>query len=159
MSNKPQLFSGARGKITVAGNTLAYVTDVSVSYSVNVRAVHTFGALNARSVEPLQTSPVQVTIGRVIPVNTASGDASGQTSLLAQHIEKTIAEMLTADDITVEITDKITNNAIVSVKNCRFAGTSKSMSASQLATERFQLMGIYDAGLNGTENTVPTIGL
>ena len=158
MSNKPQLLSGARGQLKINGGTpLAYVTDVSIQYSVSVRPIHTFGSINARSVEPLQTAPVQISIGRVIPVNDASG-ATKDTSNISNGIEPVINQMLKADDITVELVDKITGKTIASIKNCRFAGSSKSISASQLATERIQLMGIYDDGGDG-KNTPHNIGL
>jgi hypothetical protein len=157
MSNKPQLLSGARGRLKVNGREIAYVTDVSISFSVNVRPIHTFGSINARSIEPLQTSPVQVTIGRVIPMNKGDGTYSN-TSNLQNGIEPTINVMLQADDITIELFDKITNKTVANVMNCRFAGSSKNISASQLATERIQLMGIYDAGPDG-QNVAPKIGL
>jgi hypothetical protein len=149
---KPQLLSGARGKLKIGTKALAYITDVSISYSVNVRPVHTFGALNARSVEPLQAGPVQVTIGRLIPVNNAGGTPT-DTSSIAEGIESVINYMLIADDITVTLEDRITGQTIASINNCRFAGSSKSMSASQLATERIQLMGIYDSAGGNTATT------
>ena len=154
MASKPQLMSGARGKLKVGTKELAYITDVSISYSVNVRPVHTFGALNARSVEPLQLSPVQITIGRVIPVNDSKGTAVN-SSTIAEGIEATISQMLLSDDITVELTDRITGATIANVQNCRFSGSSKNLPASQLASERIQLMGIYDAGPNN-QNPVTT---
>lgn len=147
--SKPQLLSGARGKLKIGSTALAYITDVSISYSVNVRPVHTFGALNARSVEPLQAGPVQVTIGRLIPVNDAGG-AAVDTSSISAGIESVINYMLIADDIEVTLEDRITGQTIANIKNCRFAGSSKSMSASQLATERIQLMGIYDSAGGNT---------
>jgi hypothetical protein len=149
--------SGARSELKIGDKVLAYVTDVSISVSVTVRPVHTFGAITARSVEPLQTSPVMVTIGRVIPMNKADG-TSVNTSNVAEGIEPTIAAMLRADDIQVTLQDKITGKTIANVMNCRFAGSSKSLSASQLASERIQLMGIYDAGPNN-QNSAPKIGL
>lgn len=158
MANKPQLLSGARGQIKINnGTALAYVTDVSIQYSVSVRPVHTFGSINARSIEPLQTAPVQITIGRVIPINAADGSAK-DTSNFASGIEPIINQMLKADDISVDLVDKITNKTIASIKNCRFAGSSKSIAASQLATERIQLMGIYDAGTD-SQNVPHNIGI
>lgn len=155
--SKPQLLSGARGQLKVNGKALAYITDVSIQVSMSVRPVHTFGALNARSVEPLQAAPVQVTIGRVIPVNDAAG-TSVNTSAIADNIEPIIGNMLLADDMSVDLYDKITGKTIASIRNCRFAGRSQTLSASQLASERIQLMGIYDAGPTENGNS-PKIGL
>jgi hypothetical protein len=140
----------------VGNKVLAYVTDISIDAPQSVRAVHTFGAPNARSVEPLQAGPCTVTLGRVIPVNDSKGKAIN-TSLIAEGIEPTISAMLTADDITINLLDKETGATYASVRNCRFAGRSMSLSASQLASERIQLMGIYDAGRvnNGAAQNSP----
>jgi hypothetical protein len=158
---KPQLLSGARGQVSIAGKVLAYITDVSIDVPASVRPVHTFGSVNARSVEPLQAGPCSVSIGRVIPVADADG-AAVNTSMINEGIEPTLAAMMTSGDITVELIDKVTGVTYASVRNCRFAGRSFSMSASQLATERIQLMGIYDAGRvtasGGSTNTPGTLG-
>jgi hypothetical protein len=155
--SKPQLLSGARGKIMVGTKILAYATDISINYPVNVRAVHTFGAINARSVEPLQAGPVQITIGRVIPVNTADGTVVDSSSI-QDGVEPIITQMLIADDVTVTLMDKVTGMTVSSIHNCRFAGRSLNLPASQIATERIQMMGIYDSGSNGA-NTPTKLGV
>ncbi len=149
---QPQLFSGARGELKINGNTIAYVTDVSVNVTANVRAIHTFGAVNARSVEPLSTS-VSVSIGRVIPVNKPDGSAVN-TSAIASGIEATIAAMLTAEDISVSLHDKVRGTVVADVKNCRFAGRSLNTAAQQIANERINLVGIYDASGGNTPDQI-----
>lgn len=154
MSNKPQLLSGARGKLVITGLkgtvTLAYVTEVSINIDNSVRAVHTFGATNARSVEPLSTR-CTVTIGRVIPVNTADG-TSVNTSAINTGIEAVISDMLFAEDIQVQLLDKVTGVTIANVMNCRFTGRTLSVGSSNIANERISLIGIYDAA-NGNVAT------
>lgn len=154
MAAKPQLFSGARGKLTIVGLkgavTIAYITEVSVTVNSNVRAIHTFGAPNARSVEPLSTS-CSVSIGRVIPVNKPDG-TSANTSSVNNGIEPIINEMLYAEDIQVQLVDRITGVTIADVKNCRFTGRTLSVGASNVATERITLVGIYDAANGNTAN-------
>lgn len=151
---RPQLFSGARGKLTIMGlkgaKTIAYITEVSVTVNSNVRAVHTFGAPNARSVEPLSTS-CSVSIGRVIPVNTGKGDAVN-TSAVNNGIEPLINEMVLAEDIQVQLVDRITGVTIANVNNCRFTGRTLTVGASNVATERITLVGIYDAANGNTAN-------
>lgn len=151
---KPQLFSGARGLLKINARTVAYVTDVTVNIASNVRAVHTFGAANARSVEPLSTG-ASVTIGRVIPMNKPDGGAVN-TSNINMGVESVISQMLKAEDITVTIMDKITDQVVSDVRNCRFAGSSLGMSAQQIAQSRINLVGIYDAAGG---NTADPIGL
>lgn len=154
---KPQLLSGARGQVKIGTKVLAYVTDVSIDYQADVRPVHTFGNIAARSVEPLRAGPVNVTLGRVIPVNNGAG-AAVNTSMINEGIEPVILQMMAADDIEITLEDKITGATVACVKNCRFAGRSLSMSASQLAQERIQLMGIFDAGqtVGGASQNAPT---
>lgn len=149
---RPQLFSGARGLLKIDGRTLAFVTDVTVNVTANVRPVHTFGAPNARSVEPLSTG-VSVSIGRVIPVNKADGSAVN-TSDIAVGIEPIISLMLAAEDITVSLEDKLTGVTVGDVKNCRFAGRSLNLAAQQIAQERIQLIGIYDAAGGQTPDQI-----
>lgn len=153
---KPQLLSGARGQIKVAGKTWAFATDISIDAPAQVRAIHTFGSTSARSVEPLQAGPCTVTIGRVIPMNKSDG-TQVDSSAINLGAEPTIAALLTADDITIELMDKVTGSTYAAVKNCRFAGRSMSLSAGSLASERISFLGIYDAGPNG-QNSPTQIG-
>lgn len=153
---RPQLFSGARGNLKVNGQVIAFVTDVSVNVQANVRAVHTFGAANARSVEPLSYG-VNVTIGRVIPVNKPDGTAVDTSTISANFngIEPVINQMLFAEDITVSLLDSLTDQTVADVRNCRFAGRTLTLSAQQIANERIQLVGIFDA----KDNTSDGVGL
>lgn len=149
---RPQLFSGARGELKVDGRTIAYITDVSVNITANTRAVHTFGAANARSVEPLSTG-ASVSIGRVFPLNRPDGSGVN-TSDIANGIEPIISLLLAAEDITVDLMDKLTNQTVSSVRNCRFAGRNLSVSSQNIAGERIQLVGIYDAAGGNTPDQI-----
>lgn len=139
----PQLLSGARGKITVNGAPIAFVTNVSVSRNHNVQPVHTFGAPNARSIEPLSYS-CSVSIGTVIPVNDGSGKAV-DSSFIGLGIVPTIQLMLQSEDVTVDLLDNITGATIASIRNCRPTSDSLSLPAAGLASGSLQLVGIYDA--------------
>jgi hypothetical protein len=145
---RPQLHSGARGKLVINGKPLAFITDVSVSEVVNLAAPHTFGALNARSVEPLSTD-CNVSIGRVIPVSNPNGEAF-DSSTIASGIQSLISLMLTADDIEVQLLDNVTDATIAAVKNCRYGGRQFSVAAQGLASERISLQGIYDGAGGNT---------
>jgi hypothetical protein len=153
---RPQLFSGARGQLFVNNTLIGFVTDVSVNVQANVRAVHTFGAPNARSVEPLSYG-VNVTIGTVVPVNKPDGSPVDASPISAAFggIEPVISQMLLAEDITITLQDKLTNQTIAQVRNCRFAGDTLNLAAQQIANRRIQLVGIFDA----VDNTDDGIGL
>ena len=143
----PQLLSGARGVLTVIGlngsKTIAFITDVSVAVTNNVRAVHTFGAPNARSTEPLSTS-CNVSIGRVVPLNRGDGSAV-DSSAVAMGIEPLLNQLVSAEDIQVQLQDSVTGATVANVLNCRFTGRTLNVSAGNLASERITLIGIYDA--------------
>lgn len=153
MGNKPQLLSGARGKIVVNGKIWGYATDISIDAPVSVRAVHTLNSVSARSVETLQAGPCTVSIGRVIPVSNMDGTPL-DTSAINTQAAPTIINMLKSEDITIDLVDNVTGKTYASVRNCRFAGRSMSLSASSLASERLSFMGIYDAG-SGTNTHTP----
>ena len=151
---KPQLLSGARGKVVINGVTLAFVTDISIDSPQNVRPVHTFGSPAARSVEPLSAGPCSVSLSGVVPVNKPDGSRV-DASPIALGIEPILQQMLTSDDIRVDLVDKVTGVTYASVRNCRFQNRSLSLSASNLAQQRISLMGIYDAagaGPNGNNS-------
>lgn len=151
---RPQLYSGARGQLKINGGTaIAFITDVTINVQANVRAVHTFGAANARSIEPLSYG-ASVTIGRVIPINRTDGTPVN-TSDVQLGIEPIITQMLAAEDITVSLYDSISGVLVSEVRNCRFAGRSLNLSSQQIAQERIQLVGIFDA----KDNTSEAIGL
>lgn len=154
----PQLFSGARGVIQVNSLPIAFVTDVTVTITSNVRAVHTFGAPNARSIEPLSTGAT-VSIGRVIPINSPTGAAVDTSTIGANmaNIEPIISQMLASEDVTVTLIDKLTGQTMADVRNCRFASRSLNVSAQQIANERIQLVGIFDSV--GGKNISDPIGL
>ena len=147
MALKPQLFSGTRAKLTITGSKgdkiLYFVTDISINVNNNVRPVHTFGAPNARSVEPLSTS-CSASFSRVIPVNKPDGSAIN-TSLVEIGIEPLIASMTSSDDMSILLEDNVTGKIVASIKNCRFTGRTLSAGAGNIATERVNLVGIYDA--------------
>jgi hypothetical protein len=138
--------------MSVDGAAVAFVTDVNVNIQANVRPVHTFGASNARSVEPLSTG-VTLSIGRVIPINKADGSAVN-TSDIAIGVEPVISLMLAAEDVSIALVDKLTGVTVADVKNCRFAGRSLNLSAQQIAQERIQLIGIYDAAGGQTPDDI-----
>ena len=151
---KPQLLSGARGKVVVNGQTLAFITDISIDAPAQVRAVHTFGSVAARSIEPLSAGPCTVTLGGVVPANKPDGTRV-DSSPIGLGIEPVLQQLLVADDIRVELMDKITGATYASVRNCRFQNRSLSLGASALAQQRITLMGIYDAagaGPNGNNS-------
>lgn len=149
---RPQLFSGARGELKIDGRTQAFVTDVNINIQANVRPVHTFGASNARSVEPLSTG-VTLSIGRVFPVNKADGTPVNSSDI-AVGIEPVISLMLSSEDLNVVLQDKLTGITIADIKNCRFAGRSLNLTAQQIAQERIQLVGIYDAAGGQTPDAI-----
>ena len=145
--SRPQLFSGTRAKLTIAGKTVGFITDISVTVNANVRAVHTLGAPNARSVEPLSMS-CSASFSRVIPVG--QSDAKINSSMIAMGIEPLINTLTTADDIKLQLEDNVTGAVVASINNCRFTGRSLSTGAGNIATERVQLVGIYDSAGGGT---------
>lgn len=155
MATRPQLLSGARGKLKVNGKEIAFITDVSVSIQAQVRPVHTFGAANARSIEPLATG-AQVSIGRVFPVSKPDGSAVDTNSVSSNmgFVEPIIALMLSSSDIEVELTDRLAGVTVANIKNCRFAGRTFNVSASQIANERINLVGIYDAAGGNTPEQI-----
>lgn len=156
---KAQLFTGARGKITFvpkkddgsAGTavTLAFVTDVSVSENAGLRPTYVVGSLNPVGIEPLSID-VTCSVGRIIPISDAwDGEGDSAKPLPAgtavdRGLEPRINDILALHDVEINIVDKVTDKVVASVKNARFAGRSTSVSSGDVASERFNFVGIYD---------------
>lgn len=166
------------GKLEV----LAMATDISVNTRVATRQTFVCGRLNAAANDSLAYD-VDVTIGTIIPVNPASkadGSALGadpaawpkawtpqtDTGLTAapnavtaigRGIEQSINVVLTAGDLSVALYDRVTKKYASTVRNCRFAGRGFGMNAGDVATERYNFVGIYDSSYDDI-NTPEDIG-
>ena len=160
--SKPQLLSGARGIIKIGNKPLAFVADIIVNIREGVRQTYVLGRMNPGVIDSLSYD-VDVSVGRVYPVNSKSADAdigkiqSGQAGLTPEvqdgitvGLEEIIAQMTSAEDLTISIEDR-NSTTISSVQNCRFAGRSFTMQAGDVAQERYNFMGIYDSGYGGGE--------
>jgi len=127
----------------INGVPRAYITDFSVSVQENVRQVITFGSPAARSIEPLSTS-CSVRIGRVIPLNNADGTPVN-AGVHQEGLVPTIQDMITAEDMTIEMIDKVTGAVLASVRNCRPTGHTLSMAGAAIGTQNLTFVGIYDS--------------
>lgn len=143
------------------------------------------GELNPMALDPVAID-VDCSIGRVVPVNRSDaaagtepnklkGDAPGTAdnphaaaasngnasaaSAIQLNLEKTINEILTADTIQIEIYDKISDKPIASVKEARFAGRTMTAGAGDVANERLNFVGIYDAGYSSENSATTGYGL
>jgi hypothetical protein len=166
MSN-PQLLSGARGVIFKGQTALAVATDITVNVRHTVRPTFVLGDMNAAAIDSLSYD-VDVSVGRVIPVNTQNADAgaanrpavagsNAEISAVSLGLETVIAAMTSSSDITIALQDRVSGAYIASVQGCRFSGRTQSMNANDIANERINFVGIYDAGYasasGGSDNT------
>lgn len=165
----PQLLSGARGLIqlldTSTGqfNTIAFATDITINTRQGVRQTFVVGRLNAGSVDSL-TYDVDVSIGRVVPVNNQGEGAVDETAArpdtataLGIGLEPLIAGFVSAEDLSIALQDKVSGQYISSVRNCRFSGRSLGTNANDIAQERINFIGIYDTGY-ADENAASSLG-
>jgi len=169
----PQLLSGARGLIqqlnleTGAFVTIAFATDISINVRHGVRQTYVVGRMNPATTDTL-TYDVDVSVGRVIPVNAAgaSFDVAGDPQVdpriesataLGVGLEPLIAAFVASEDISIALQDKVTGQYISSVRNARFAGRSMGVNAGDIANERINFVGIYDTGVDG-ENAADNLG-
>ena len=159
---KPQLLSGARGKISFKApsgelRVLGFVTDVSISENEGLRPTFVVGSMNAVTIEPLSID-VSVSIGRIMPINKADGSSLDKITATDHEFEASINAILSLESCEVTIEDKnpadLANPKIIaSIKYCRFAGRSQSLSSGDVASERYNFVGLYDGGRGGDTNT------
>lgn len=153
----PQLLSGARGLIKNGAVTLAIATDITVNVRHNVRPTYVIGDMNAAAIDSLAYD-VDVSVGRVIPVNAKNADSdkgkvtgtNAEISSIGLRLEAILAKIISASDINIVLQDRVTSAIIASVKGCRFSGRTQSMNANDIANERINFIGIYDAGYSAT---------
>jgi hypothetical protein len=174
----PQLLSGARGVIqfsnpaTGALETLCCATDINVNVRVGVRTTYALGSINGKA-NDATSYDVDVSIGRVIPMQDASGQTplgtpwkpaskQGQTALteaptaVGIGLEPILSQMTSSQDFTIALYDQVTEKYISSVRGCRFSGRSQGTNAGDVGTERLNYVGIFDAGYSSDENTANT---
>jgi hypothetical protein len=170
MSSRPQLLSGARGLIKNGATVLAVATDITVNTRHNVRPTYVVGDMNAAAIDTLSYD-VDVSVGRVIPINAAGADANPPAGTVAPRattitaielsLETVIALMTSATDLNIVLEDRVTGATIASVRGCRFSGRTESMNATDVATERLNFTGIYNSGYSapgGTPDNAATDG-
>lgn len=172
MSANPQLLSGARGLIFQGTTVLAVATDISVNVRHTVRPTFVMGDMNAAAIDSLSYD-VDVSVGRVIPVNTSSASAdptkdpkvvgnNAEISAISLGLEQVIAQITSSSDIVIALQDRVTGAYIASVQGCRFSGRTQSMNANDIANERLTFVGIYDSGYQPSsgnpDNTVAQLG-
>jgi len=161
---KPQLFSGARGKISFKDSdgqetVLALVTDVSIQESAGLRPTYVVGAEGPITIEPLSMD-VTASIGRIVPINKPDGSARDQITSIDYKFEEVMSSITQREHVEITIYDtksKDGEKILASVKYARFAGRSTSMSSGDTASERYNFVGILDAGYGGTANAADSI--
>jgi hypothetical protein len=169
---RPQLFSGARGKITFTDPSgketpLAFVTSVSVSVNDGLRPVFVIGNMNPSSIEPVSYD-ISGSIGRIIPLNASDAKASkgtesanAKTTAIDYNIESAINQILQLDDCSIQIYDKesAAGDVIVeTIMHVRFAGRNTSVNSGDIASESYSFVGILSTGNGGTENAATALG-
>jgi hypothetical protein len=152
----PQLLSGARGQIYNGTTLLAVATDITVNVRHNVRPTYVIGDENAKAIDSLAYD-VDVSIGRVIPVNVSDPQVASVTagvvkgtnaeiSSISLGLEAVLNTITSATDINIVLQDRVTGATIANVQGCRFSGRTQSMNSNDIANERINFVGIYDAG-------------
>jgi hypothetical protein len=159
---KPQLFSGARGKVTFKSPSgemkiLGFITDVSVSENEGLRPSFVVGSMGPVTIEPLSYD-VSVSVGRIMPINKPDGSPMDKYTAIDHEFEASINAILALESCEIILEDKNpadpTNPKIIAaIKYCRFAGRSQSLSSGDVASERYNFVGIYDGGRGGDTNT------
>lgn len=168
----PQILTGARGLIQLLDvstgqfNTIAFAIDININIRQGVRTTYVVGKMNPGAIDSL-TYDVDVSVGRVIPVNTAGTTGEGPVdestarpdtaTALGVGLEPLITTFVSSEDLSIAIQDRVTSNYISSVRNCRFAGRSFGTNANDVAQERLNFIGIYDTGFND-ENAANLLG-
>lgn len=167
----PQLISGARGIIgrvdlsTGEISPLAFATDITVNIRQGVRQTYVVGRMNPGAIDSL-TYDVDVSVGRVVPVNAADANANAEGEVESREetataiglgFEPLITAFTSAEDLSIALQDKVTGQFISSVRNCRFAGRTIGTNANDIAQERMNFIGIYDSGVDG-ENAASFLG-
>lgn len=161
--SKPQLFSGARGTIEIKGQdgvvqTLAFVTDVSISSNESLRPSYVIGDINPKTIEPL-SEDASASIGRIIPINDPKGAKRTSINAIDYKIEPILHQIMTSDSLEITIYDQnLTGDptgkspkVMGSLKGARYAGKSFNSSATDLATERYNFVGLWDGSYGNAQ--------
>jgi len=154
--------------------TLAIATDISINVREQLRPSYVIGELGPLSIEPLSLD-VDCSIGRLVPVNVgavAQGAAPNQVpqplpgrqpadaapsqlssaaTAIDLGLEERLDQILNSNSLEIVIYDKFMGNGndlktVSVIKEARFTGRSMSVSSGDVAQERLNFVGIWDAG-------------
>ena len=174
-ASKPQLLSGARGVVKYVNSdgkqiTLGIATDISINTRENLRPSYVIGEIGPVSIEPLSFD-VDCSLGRLVPVNlpqsteaipgrdktattpsipNSPGGRASATTALDLGLEERIDQILTAASIEILVFDKQSDKPVCQIKEARFTGRSLSVGTGDVAQERLNFVGIYDAANGNT---------
>lgn len=182
LNDRPQLASGARGVVQISGKdgamqTVAVALDISVNVRESVRETYVMGELNPVSLDPTSID-VDCSFGRVIPVSKqqdssnpagqitstnsvarTSAQALNPTHAAELNAEQLMQNILTADSIDIALYDQVTGKYLAMVKGARFSGRSFSTNTGDVANERLNFVGIWDAGYDQGQNVTTGYGV
>ena len=135
---------------------LAFATDITVNIRHTVRPSYVVGEMNAKFIDSLMYD-VDASVGRLIPVS--RDGAPIDTSAHALEVEartggqhetgqpdQYLDDLIFTGELNIMLQDRITGKFIANVKGCRFSGRTLNTTSNDVANERLNFIGIYDAG-------------
>ena len=163
MASRPQLLTGSRGvvKFKPANSNeyrvLGFVTDVGISESAGLRPSYVIGAEGPVTIEPVSYD-VNCSFSRLVPINDIDGKALDLLTAVDHEFEARLVDFLRTNTVEVAVYDKGqdgTDVVIGIVREARFSGKSIGMGAQDVATERYNFVGIYDGGYGDAKRPGP----
>jgi len=144
-----KILTGARAKITIAGNPVGLFANCSWSIRQDKAPAYILGRYNPAEITPTSQEPVSMSLTgyRVID--------SGPYAVANASLLK---DLLTEEDFNVTIQDRQTGKTIFQASGCRVSGWSSGVSSRGVSDVRIDVIGLVgedEFGLAGGGDADP----
>lgn len=134
----PKITTGARAILKIDNKVIAYATNVGYRISMPHAPVNVLGRYSAARHEPLGYD-VTVNCGVLRFVNTGG---EGNAPDGSAGIMPTVNDIISKDDIKIEVIDRKTAQSIIVVNRARCTDRSGNLGSRDLLTENVTFVGI-----------------
>lgn len=141
----PKVMTGARAILKIKGGAgqpprmVAMATNVGYRVAIPHSPINVLGRYTAAGFEPLG---MDVTVNCGVLRFPKSGGSGNSPASTAQGIQPKLQEIMTFEDLQIEIIDRKTNDTIALVARARLTDRGGNMGARDLLAENWTFVGV-----------------
>ena len=138
---RAQILTGARAKVSIAGNIVGLFANCSWSIRQSKDPAYILGRYNPAEITPTSQEPVSISLTGYRVVDSGPYAVANATLL---------RNLLSEEDFDVTVIDRQTGKAIFTAVGCRVTGWSSGVAARGVSDIRIDIVGIRGEDEYGT---------